>query len=300
VSKAWGLKDIPIQDGKTALVTGANSGIGFEVSCALAASGARVLLGCRNASRAEDAARRIRDRAPLSKIEIVEIDLASLNSIANAVEEISSRYSQLDLLVNNAGLMATDFTRTVDGFEMQMGVNHLGHFALTLQLLPLLARPDESRIVTVSSIGHRIGKLDLSDLNYEHRKYQRWQAYFQTKLANLLFALELDSRLTKSDSDIKSIAAHPGVVRTGIGSEGSSLSNRLFSPDNPFSSQSPVDGALSILRAATDPTAQSGDYFGPRWLVRGRPVLQTPGKSALDLSAAQQLWNLSEFLTGLS
>jgi len=296
----WNAQDIPNQTGRNALVTGANAGIGFEIASALAAKGATVFLACRNLSKAAEAAVRIHARSPLSKIEIIPLDLGSLDSIKSAADLVSGRMQRLDLLINNAGLMATDLSRTADGFEMQIGVNHLGHFALTMHLLPLLFNAQGSRIVTMSSIGHRRGKMDLVDLNYKHRKYRRWEAYFQSKLANLLFSAELNRRLVASGGSSRSLAAHPGVAKTDLGSEGSSLTNRLLSPNTPFGSQSAQAGALPALRAATDFDAKGGEFYGPRWLLRGYPSAETPNKAARDEASAESLWRLSESLTNLS
>lgn len=300
MKRHWNADDIPNQSGRTALVTGANSGIGFEIASALAAKGATVFLACRSPSKAAEAAVRIHAKSPLSKIEIIPLDLGSLDLIKSAADLVASRMQRLDLLINNAGLMATDLSRTADGFEMQIGVNHLGHFALTIHLLPLLFNVQGSRIVTMSSIGHRRGKSDLADLNYEHRKYRRWEAYFQSKLANLLFSAELNRRLVASGGSSQSLAAHPGVAKTDLGSEGSSLTNRLLSPNTPFGSQSAETGALPALRAATDPNAKGGEFYGPRWYVRGYPARETPSKAARDQARAGSLWELSESLTNLS
>jgi NAD(P)-dependent dehydrogenase (short-subunit alcohol dehydrogenase family) len=296
----WNAHDIPDQSGRNALVTGANAGIGFEIASALAAKGATVFLGCRSPSKAAEAAVRIHTKSPLSKIEIIPLDLGSLDSIKSAADLVSGRMQRLDLLINNAGLMATDLSRTADGFEMQIGVNHLGHFALTMHLLPLLFNAQSSRIVTMSSIGHRRGKMDLADLNYEHRKYRRWKAYFQSKLANLLFSVELNRRLIASGGSSQSLAAHPGVAKTDLGSEGSSLTNRMLSPNTPFGSQSAANGALSALRAATDSHAKGGEFYGPRWFLRGYPTEETPSRAARDEASAASLWRLSESLTQLS
>jgi NAD(P)-dependent dehydrogenase (short-subunit alcohol dehydrogenase family) len=296
----WNAQDIPDQSGRNALVTGANAGIGFEIASALAAKGATVFLACRSPSKAADAAVRIHAKSPLSKIEIVPLDLGSLDSIKSATDLVASRMQGLDLLINNAGLMATDLSRTADGFEMQIGVNHLGHFALTMHLLPLLSKAQGSRIVTMSSIGHRRGKMDLADLNYEHRRYRRWEAYFQSKLANLLFSAELNRRLVASGGSSRSLAAHPGVAKTDLGSEGSSLTNRLLSPNTPFGSQSAQAGALPALRAATDAEAKGGEFYGPRWFLRGYPSKETPNKAARAEASAEALWRLSESLTNVS
>lgn len=300
MKRHWTAEDIPNQSGRIALVTGANAGVGFEIASALAAKGATVLLACRSVSKAEDAAAKIHDKLPLSKIEIVPLDLASLDSIKDAAEDVARRIPRLDLLINNAGLMGTDLSRTADGFEMQIGVNHLGHFALTLRLLPLLYNAESSRIVTMSSFAHRRGKMNLDDLNCEHHKYRRWEAYFQSKLANLLFSSELNRRLAKSSGSSQSLAAHPGVAKTDLGSEGSSLANRVLSPNTPFGSQSAETGALPTLRAATDPDAKGGEFYGPRWYVRGYPTRETPSKAARDQASSGSLWELSESLTNLS
>jgi NAD(P)-dependent dehydrogenase (short-subunit alcohol dehydrogenase family) len=298
MSARWDEHDVPSLDGKVALVTGANSGLGLATAKILANHGARVLLACRNAQKAEAAAREVSADAPEAGVEIVALDLASLASIAGAAKTVRDRESRLDLLINNAGLMAVDRSKTEDGFETQFGVNHLGHFALTAGLAPLVLATPGSRIVTMASMGHRAGRLQLDDVNFE-RRYDRWRPYFQSKLANLLFTAELHRRLTEAGADTAALAAHPGGTRTDLGHEGGGITNRLFSPGMPLM-QSPAMGALPMLRAATDPAAHSGQYYGPRFLVWGHPVAETPSRRARNAEDARRLWERSEEMTGLT
>jgi NAD(P)-dependent dehydrogenase (short-subunit alcohol dehydrogenase family) len=291
---------MPSQAGRIALVTGANAGLGFEISVALAAAGATVLLACRNQTKAAEAAEAIRRRVPNAPLELIPLDLSSLTSVAAAAAEVREHHERLDLLINNAGLMAVDESRTADGFEMQIGVNHLGHFALTLDLLPLLLATPGSRVVNMSSMGHRGGRLRLDDINVHHHKYSRWPAYFQSKLANLLFTLELQRRLTESGAGTIALTAHPGASKTDLGSEGTSFTNKLMKPAVPLFSQTAAIGALPLLRAATDPLAVGGEFYGPRWMTRGRPVTETPSRRARRGDDARALWTLSEQLTGRS
>lgn len=289
----------PPLDGKVALVTGANSGLGLEVATVLAKHGARVLLACRNRQKAEAAAERIRASVPgPMQVEVVALDLASLSSIAACARSVLADEMQLDLLVNNAGLMAIDESRTEDGFETQFGVNHLGHFALTARLAPLLLATHDSRIVTMSSFGHRLGRLRLDDLFMDERGYSRWPPYFQSKLANLLFTAELHRRLTGAGAPTLALAAHPGASATDLGHEGAGLTNLLMRAAMPLT-QSAANGALPLVRAATDPDAASGEFYGPRLVFRGRPRVETPSRRARSAEDAQALWARSEELTGL-
>jgi protochlorophyllide reductase len=281
-----------------ALITGANSGLGLATAELLTGRGATVLLACRNAARAEVAAEQIR-AAGSGDVAVIPLDLASLASIAAGVTMVRERWSRLDLLINNAGVMAIDEARTEDGFEMQFGVNHLGHFALTAGLLPHLLATPGSRIVTVTSMVHRLGRLRPDDLDSPARAYRRWPPYYQSKLANLLFTAELHRRLRAAGTDTAALAAHPGGTRTGLAHAGSGLTNRLVNPDTPLM-QSPRAGALPIVRAAIDPSARSGELYGPRWYVRGAPVRETPSRRARDADAAVALWARSEELTGLT
>ena len=298
--------EIPDLSGRVAVVTGGNRGLGREVTRYLAGRGARVIIACRDAQAGEAAATALRDAGLTGTIEVRRLDLASLASVENFADDLLSE-PRLDLLANNAGLMAVDRGVTADGFETHMGVNHLGHFALTLRLLPRLQATANSRVVTMSSMGARLGGVNLDDLLWERRPYDRWQAYFQSKLANLLFTLELDRRLRAAATAAggapaapcpSALAAHPGGSRTSLGRNGRSWTNRLVPLWHPFI-QSPARGALPFVRAATDPQAQSGEYYGPQLQVWGRPVRETPSRQARDPGLAAALWEQSEHLTGL-
>lgn len=279
-------------------MTGANSGLGYHIAALLALAGAEVVLACRNTSKAEAAVGSIRRFAPNSNVSFIPLDLADLASVAESAARFLGKHHRLDLLVNNAGLMAVDKSRTVDGFETQFGVNHLGHFALTSHLLPMMLVTPGARIASMSSLAHRASRLVIDDLMFDRRGYSRWQAYHQSKLANLLFTVELQRRLAAAGADVIAVAAHPGVVRTDLGSEGHGLSNRLLSVGLPFTPASAASGALPLLRAATDPTVSGGQFYGPRWLVAGHPVLETPSRQGRDGPLARALWGASVDLTG--
>ncbi len=296
----WSPADIPDLTGRTALVTGANAGLGFEISRDLAGRGARVLMACRNQAKAEAAAEQLRRHvgAGTGAAEVVPLDLADLASVRALAATLRERESHLDILGNNAGLMALDESRTVDGFEMQFGVNHLGHFVLTAELMPLLLATPGARVVNHSSTGHRPGKIDFDDPMYERHPYQRWPAYFQSKLANLLFSLELQRRLAEAGADAVAVTAHPGASHTDLGTEGSGLLNRLIEPFGGFFSQSAARGAEPFVRAATDPDVVGGAFYGPKFYFRGPPVLETPSAKARNADDARRLWALSEELTG--
>jgi NAD(P)-dependent dehydrogenase (short-subunit alcohol dehydrogenase family) len=298
MSPRWDEKDVLPLDGKVALVTGANSGLGLEATKVLARHGAKVLLACRNAGKAEAAAEEV-GAVATGAVEIVPLDLASLTSIAAAAKLVSSNESRLDLLLNNAGLMAIDESKTEDGFEMQLGVNHLGHFALTAGLVPLVLSTPGSRIVTMSSEAHRLGRVYLDDLFLEQRGYDRVRAYCQSKLANLLFTAELHRRLTEAKVTTMALAAHPGVSHTDLGHEGSGITNKLSKLTMPLMQPAWL-GALPIVRAATDPAARSGQFYGPRLRVSGHPVVETPSRRARHAGDARRLWERSEELTRLT
>ena len=295
----WSTADVPDQGGRVAVVTGANSGLGYQVALALAVAGAEVVLACRDIGRAESAVASIQEFAPAANVTVMRLDLADLASVAAFATSFRSRYDRLDLLANNAGLMAVDQSRTVDGFETQLGVNHLGHFALTAHLLPVVLVTPGARIVSMSSLGHRSGHLVIDDLMFDRRGYRRWQAYFQSKLANLLFTAELQRRLGQAGGDVIAVAAHPGVVRTDLGSEGHGRSNAMLRIGMSTTTPSAPSGAMSLLRAATDPTVVGGQFYGPRWLVAGHPVLETPSRQARDDACSRALWRASVELTGL-
>jgi protochlorophyllide reductase len=290
----WTPADIPDLTGRRAIVTGANAGLGLQIAHGLAAHGAEVVLACRNSTKAEAAAAEIRAHTPEAHVSVGRLDLADLDSVAAFADAQSGR---LDLLVNNAGLMAIDEARTAQGVEMQFGVNHLGHFALTARLLPLLLATPGSRVGTMSSMGHR-GARGQADPRLEHR-YDRWQAYFQSKLANLRFTAELQRRLAAAGASTIAVAAHPGASNTDLGTEGSGLANwgMRYAP---FFTQSAEAGARPMLRALTDPTVRGGEFYGPRFVVLGAtPVRETPTRAARDSAAALRLWETSVELSGL-
>jgi protochlorophyllide reductase len=288
----WQASDIPSLEGRTAVVTGANAGLGLESARLLAGAGARVLMACRNRAKAEAAAERVGSGA-----EIVDLDLASLDSVAAAARDIEGRTDRLDILLNNAGLMAIDRSTTADGFEMQFGVNHLGHFALTAHLAPLIKATPGARVVNVSSMGHRPGIMRWHDLMFE-KGYDRWRPYFQSKLANLLFTCELQSRFEAAGLDAKALAAHPGATATDLGSEGTGVLNGFLRSFSGFGQPVAV-GALPLVRAAVDPGAKGGDFYGPQYLMFGHPVKERPGPQARRRADAKRLWEESERLTGV-
>lgn len=302
---AWTTEDIPDQTGRTAIVTGSNTGLGFETAAELAAAGARVVLACRTPAKAADAANEIRGRHPSAVVEALELDLGDLAGVRRAAAEAIERFDRIDLLINNAGVMIPPRTETADGFELQFGTNHLGHFALTGLLLDrILATPD-SRIVNVSSLAHQSGRMRWDDLQWE-RSYRRFGAYAQSKLANLLFTFELQRRLAAVDHTTECLAAHPGVSATELGRyiPGANLPGikQAVLAAMSFTTQSPAGGALPSLRAATDPQAIGGQYYGPGGMreMRGDPLLVLPGKHAVREVDWTRLWDISEVLTGVS
>ena len=297
---AWTTADIPDLTGKVAVVTGSNSGLGFHIASDFANAGARVIMACRNPSKADDAANKIRSGSPSGTVETMTLDLGDLASVRRCAEQLSTTVDRLDILGNNAGLMALDESRTVDGFETQFGVNHLGHFALTGLVLPLLLATPQSRIVNHSSFGHRPGNLHTDDPMFERRRYSRWPAYFQSKLANLLFTFELQRRLQRIGASTIAVAAHPGASHTDLGVEGSGVLNKLVGPLGRLYTQSAAKGALPFVRAATDPSVLGGAFYGPRFMMWGSPRLETPTRRARDAATAATLWTMSEELTDVS
>ena len=295
----WSAADVPDQSGRVALVTGANSGLGLHTSIALAGRGARVLMACRDAGRAERALTQVRAAAPGAGVEVVSLDLASLASVEAAAAEVAGRTSCLDLLVTNAGVMAPPRRTTADGFELQLGTNHLGHFALTGRLLPLLLAAPSPRVVVVASGAHRMGRIAFDDLQSD-RSYSRWGAYGQSKLANLLFARELDRRAAATPLLVA--AAHPGYAATHLQSgQGSPLLEGLMKVGNLLVAQSDANGALPSLYAATMPDVRRADYWGPSFAeLRGEPKRVGRARSAQDDAVAARLWGESERLTGVS
>jgi NAD(P)-dependent dehydrogenase (short-subunit alcohol dehydrogenase family) len=287
--QAWDVQQIPDQSGRTVVVTGANSGIGLVTARALAGAGAHVVLAVRDTQQGSLAAAGID-----GSTEVMPLDLADLASVRSFAEGWDG---DLDVLVNNAGVMAVPRARTADGFELQFGTNHLGHFALT----NLLLRHITDRVVTVSSTAHRMGRIDLDDLNGERRGYRRWRAYGQSKLANLLFTLELERRLESCGSRVRAMAAHPGYAATNLQSRtGNPLMNSLMAVGNRLFAQSDAMGALPTLYAATQ-DLPGASYVGPngRREARGHPTLVGRSEAATDTEMAARLWARSEELTGV-
>lgn len=304
--RPWTAADIPDHTGRTALVTGASSGLGLQVALALAAARARVLLACRDAERGKAAMRAVRAQTPGADLELVLLDLASLESVRAAARSLADRDERIDLLVNNAGVMAPPLRRTAEGFEEQIGVNHLGHFALTGLLLDRMAESMSPRVTTVSSGLHRRGRIDLDDLLWEHRRYRAWAAYGQSKLANLLFTLELTRRSEAAGWPLLATSAHPGVAATGLTRDLAvgrvPILGGIFLAAARHVSQSPEMGALPVLYAATMPDVLPGDYFGPRGRTeqRGYPARVSRSDRAADATVAAALWERSEQLTGVT
>ena len=296
----WSEASIPDQAERTALVTGANSGIGFEAARALAQHGARVLLGCRNPDKAADALQRVRAAAPSASVEIVALDLADLASVRAAAAHVLDTEDHLDMLINNAGVMAVPRGRTADGFEMQFGTNHLGHFALTGLLIDRLDSTPGARVVNVSSNGHRMGRIAFDDLNAE-RGYHRWLRYGQSKVANLLFTYELQRRLESHEQTTIAVACHPGGSNSDLGRDAGKLM-KFFQPAANIVMQSAAMGALPTLRAATDPDVKGGEYYGQDGLTqtRGYPAKVHSNAYSHKLDVAAQLWTVSEELTDVS
>ncbi|NKQ36641.1 MAG: SDR family oxidoreductase [Chloroflexi bacterium] len=300
--KKWTADDMPDQAGKVIVVTGANSGLGYETSLALARKGAHVVLACRNMEKGETAVTQICRQLPDASLELMPLDLADLASIRRFAGEFQANHDRLDVLINNAGIMAIPYRQTADGFETQFGVNHLGHFALTGRLIGLLRQTDNSRVVTVSSNMHRRGKIDFANLNGE-QDYSKWGAYGASKLANLLFAYELQRRLAAAGSKTISAAAHPGYAATDLQAKtGSRLQTMVMRFSNAVFAQSAAMGALPTLYAATMPDVQGGDYYGPGGMgeMRGHPVKAQSNGISHDGETAVKLWQVSEELTGVT
>jgi NAD(P)-dependent dehydrogenase (short-subunit alcohol dehydrogenase family) len=294
----WNYQDIPDQNGRVALVTGGPSGIGFHISLMLAKKGAEVILTYRDSGKAQKAMDQIIAEYPKAIITAVKLDLADLTSVAECTAEIKEKYNKIDLLINNAGVMVPPLSKTRQGFELQMGTNHLGHFALTGLLLPLLIGAPASRIVSVSSLAAFIGQIKLDDLNYAHRRYDKWEAYGQSKLANLLFIQELSKRLAEHKVPVMAVASHPGGSPTNLQRTSSYFIKEILTP---LISQSPSRAALPTLKAACDPAVSNGSYWGPSSFfgLKGYPKQARIPSRALDADMASRLWERSEKLTGV-
>jgi protochlorophyllide reductase len=298
----WTAKDCPDQSGRIALITGANSGLGFETARALVAHGATVLMACRSRDRSEQAKLKLLPAINGGAIDLIDLDLADLDSVHLAINQVNDRYGRLDLLINNAGVMGLPRTLTKNGFESQFGINHLGHFALTNGLLPLLQARPMARVVTVSSGAQYFGRINFNDLQSE-KNYDRWQAYGQSKLANVMFAVELQHRLSSSNSNVQSFVAHPGVARTNlqptsVAASGSRLEPLAYQLMAPLF-QSAAMGALPQLFAATAKEAIPTCQYGPsQWGgMRGWPTAVPIAPAAKDLEQRKKLWEISEKLS---
>ena len=299
----WTEKDVPDESGRVAIVTGSNTGLGYDTARVLAARGARVVMAVRDTAKGDAAAARIRKLSKGAEVTVHELDLGSLASVRAAAAELAAAHPRIDLLINNAGVMYPPKQNTADGFELQFGTNHLGHFALTGLLLKNLLGVDGSRVVAVASIAHNIrAKIDFADLQWETRRYDRVASYGQSKLANLMFTYDLQRRLAAAKAKTIAVAAHPGVAATelvrhvpGAGLPGVSwLSGRLLNTSEL--------GALPTLRAATDPAVRGGQYYGPDGFreLRGYPKLVTSNAQSHDTAAQERLWTVSEELTGVT
>ena len=304
MARRWSPHDIPDLTGRTAVVTGANSGLGKETTRELARKGARVVMACRSETRAREAAADIRRDVPGADLAIEILDLASLESVRGFAERFASGADRLDLLYCNAGIMAVPRSETADGFEMQFGVNVLGHFALVGRLLPLLLSTEGSRTVWLSSMAAWGGKISFSDLQGE-KSYGRWSAYNQSKLADLMLAYEMNRRLQDAGASSLALAAHPGLSNTDLQStsvekNGSKLEGFFYSLTMDRIAMTPLQGALPQLRAGTDPRARGGAFYGPRYKMRGHAVEVNPPTQALDAKIRARLWRTCEDLTGVA
>jgi NAD(P)-dependent dehydrogenase (short-subunit alcohol dehydrogenase family) len=300
---SWTVADIPDLHGRTIVVTGANAGIGLETAAALAGAGATVVLACRNLDKAGSARREIEGRAPGALVELLHLDLADQAQIAEAAEEARERFPRIDRLVNNAGVMALPHSLTADGFEMVIGTNHFGHFAFTGRILPALLTTPGSRVVTVSSMSHRLGRIRWDDLE-GRRSYSKPRAYAQSKLANLLFAFELQRRLVLAGAGTISVAAHPGFASTEIGQRSVSSEGVVDGLKRTVGERyvpSAAEAAGPSLRAATAADVYGGQYYGPSGIggIKGPPVATAPAQRALDEEAQARLWQLSVERTGV-
>lgn len=293
MSNKWIINEIPDQSGKVVIMTGANSGIGFEAARALAQRSAVVIMACRSLEKGQAAIKQIQDEDPQAQVILQQLDLADLSSVRQFGEAFLAAHDRLDILINNAGVMAPPYSKTVDGFEMQFGTNHLGHFVLTGLLIDLLKKTPDSRVVTVSSYAHYFGRIAFNDLNSE-RFYQKWLAYGQSKLANVLFGYELQRRVSRNGNNPISVVVHPGYAATNL-----QHTSTLFSLLNPIMAQNQEMGALPTLYAATSPDIRGGEYIGPDGFLgqRGYPHEASSSFLSQDEDTARRLWEVSEGLT---
>ncbi len=300
MSTTWTGADVPGQSGRVAVITGANTGIGYEAAEVLAGKGAHVVLAVRNPDKGKQAVSRIKEAHPGARASVQQLDLTSLASVRAAADVLHGLYPQIDLLINNAGVMTTPKASTEDGFELQFGTNHLGHFALTGLLLDNMLAVQGSRVVTISSNAHRGGTINFGDLQSE-RSYNRMRAYGQAKLANLMFTYELDRKLLARGAQTIAVAAHPGSSNTELARNLPRFVRKPFDFLWSLVAQDPTMGALPTLRAATDPAVKGGQYYGPDGFgeQRGHPTLVQSSDKARDIEVQQRLWSVSEKLTGV-
>ncbi|MCX6482978.1 MAG: SDR family NAD(P)-dependent oxidoreductase [Mycobacterium sp.] len=299
----WTEENVPDQSGRLAIVTGSNTGLGYDNARALAARGAKVVMAVRDTAKGEEAAARIRKLTPGAEVAVHKLDLGSLASVRTAGAELAVAYPRIDLLINNAGVMYPPKSTTADGFELQFGTNHLGHFALTGLLLKNLLPVDSSRVVVVASIAHKIkAKIDFADLQWESRSYDKVASYGQSKLANLMFAYDLQRRLAAAKAKTIAVAAHPGVAATELSRHvpGYELPGVAWLFGKVLNTSEV--GALATLRAATDPKVKGGQYWGPDGFreMRGYPELATTSEQSRDEAIQERLWTVSEELTGVT
>ena len=300
---AWTENDVPNQSGRLAIVTGSNTGLGYDTARVLAQHGAQVVLAVRDTTKGDAAANRIRSLTPGADVTLHKLDLGSLGAVKESAAEMADTYPRIDLLINNAGVMYPRKSATADGFELQFGTNHLGHFALTGILLPSLLKVDGSRVVVVASIAHNIkAKIDFDDLQWERRSYSRVASYGQSKLANLMFAYDLQRRLAAANAKTISVAAHPGVAATELSRHvpGYTLPGVAWLFGKLLNTAEM--GALPQIRAATDPSVKGGQYWGPDGFreMRGYPKLVSSSAQSHDEAIQQRLWQVSEELTGVT
>ncbi len=296
-NEKWNVENVPDQAGRVVVVTGSSSGIGYEAARVLADRHATVIVAVRNVEKGTAAADRIREQNETADVTVMQVDLADLASVKRFADEFKSEYGRLDLLINNAGVMIPPYAKTADGFELQFGTNHLGHFALTAQLMSVLAETPGSRVVNVASGAHKAGMIDFDDLDWAKRRYSAWRAYGASKIANLYFTYELDRRLKAAGIGVIANAAHPGYSATEL-----QRTMPLGTIVNALFAQSSAMGALPTLRAATDADSDGGDYFGPSGILemRGYPVKVNSNDLSKDQAIAARLWEVSEKLTAVT